>query len=658
MSDASLAKACSTVSSCDSPGIAAARLEAPHPLSPLTPAEIAAVVDIVARSNLFGPNTRFETIELLEPSKSFVRGWRPGQAFARSARVNLFAADAIGVTRLTVSITDGKVLSDVHLPDQRAMIQLEQFMVIEDLVRADPRFVAGCAARGISDMAKVCIDPWSAGNFDIAGEEGRHICHVFAWLRLFENDNFYAHPIEGLNAVIDLKTSEILRVDDYGVIPVPMTAVNYEAQFQTSVRPAPKPIDVVQPQGVDFRIENGVLTWDKWSLVVGFNAREALTLHDIRYDDRPVVYRASLVEMVVPYGTPDNGHFRKHVFDIGEYGVGKLANSLKLGCDCLGAIEYLDVHLNMMDGTPMTIEKAICIHEEDSGLLWKHMDFRTERAEVRRARKLVISTIATVGNYEYAFYWYLFLDGSIEFEIKATGIINTGACLPGQPGKYGTEVAPGVIGHIHQHIFCARLDMAVDGDANSFVECNTYAEPEGPANPYGNAFFNADTVLPTELAAARRANPDTMRFWKVINPNRQNWVGQPTGYKLEPTHTVTPFVSPNSFSGRRARFTSNHVWVTAFDAEERYPAGEYMNHSTGAGGLPDFVAKDRPIENTDIVQWHVFGLQHPVRVEDFPVQPCINTGFKLTPSGFFDRNPAIDVPPSTNAASCCAKAVR
>ena len=420
MSDASLAKACSTVSSCDSPGIAAARLEAPHPLSPLTPAEIAAVVDIVARSNLFGPNTRFETIELLEPSKSFVRGWRPGQAFARSARVNLFAADAIGVTRLTVSITDGKVLSDVHLPDQRAMIQLEQFMVIEDLVRADPRFVAGCAARGISDMAKVCIDPWSAGNFDIAGEEGRHICHVFAWLRLFENDNFYAHPIEGLNAVIDLKTSEILRVDDYGVIPVPMTAVNYEAQFQTSVRPAPKPIDVVQPQGVDFRIENGVLTWDKWSLVVGFNAREALTLHDIRYDDRPVVYRASLVEMVVPYGTPDNGHFRKHVFDIGEYGVGKLANSLKLGCDCLGAIEYLDVHLNMMDGTPMTIEKAICIHEEDSGLLWKHMDFRTERAEVRRARKLVISTIATVGNYEYAFYWYLFLDGSIEFEIMAT----------------------------------------------------------------------------------------------------------------------------------------------------------------------------------------------------------------------------------------------
>ena len=131
-----------------------------------------------------------------------------------------------------------------------------------------------------------------------------------------------------------------------------------------------------------------------------------------------------------------------HVFDIGEYGIGKLANSLKLGCDCLGAIEYLDVHMNTMDGDLVTIEKAICIHEEDAGLLWKHMDFRTERTEVRRNRKLVISTICTVGNYDYALYWYLYLDGTIEFETKATGVINTVACVPGQPGKYGRSTLP------------------------------------------------------------------------------------------------------------------------------------------------------------------------------------------------------------------------
>jgi primary-amine oxidase len=631
-------------------------LGARHPLSPLSAAEILSAVAIVTKSDLFGQQTRFETIELCEPLKADVRHFRPGDAINRCARVNIFEADRIGVTRLTVSLSDRAITSRLHLPDQRPMIQLEQFGPIEDIIRADPAFIAGCAKRGITDMRKVCIDPWSAGNFGVPGEEGRHLSHVFAWLRLYENENFYAHPIEGLNAVVDLHTGEVIRVDDYGVVPVPMQESNYEAALLKSDRPAPRPIDIVQPEGVGFAIADGVLRWDKWSLVVGFNAREALTLHDIRYDDRPIAYRASIVEMVVPYGTPENGHFRKNVFDIGEYGVGKLANSLTLGCDCLGAIEYLDAHINKMDGSLMTIPNAICIHEEDAGLLWKHTDFRTERAEVRRSRKLVVSSIATVGNYEYAFYWYFFLDGGIEFEIKATGVINTAACEPGNPGKYATEVLPGVAGHIHQHLFCARLDMTVDGTANRFIECNTYAEPAGPANPYGNAFYAQDDVLMTELAACRRANQDTMRFWKVESAERCNQLGRPTAYKLEANHMVTPFVRSDSFSGSRGRFVENHVWVTAFDPDERYPAGEFVNHSTGNGGLPDFVAQDRPIKDADIVLWHVFGLHHPVRVEDFPVQPVIETGFKLVPCGFFDRNPAIDLPPAANKASCCAKA--
>ncbi|MBI5131070.1 MAG: primary-amine oxidase [Rhodopseudomonas palustris] len=627
-----------------------------HPLQPLTPAEITKIAAIVNADPPYGTDTRFETIELLEPDKAVVRAFKPGMPIARNARVSVFSTTSIGVTRLFVSLDSGTITSRKTFPTARPMIQLEQFLAIEDYVRAHPEFIAGCARRGITDMTTVCVDPWSAGNFAIPGEEGRHLCHVFAWQRLRENENFYAHPIEGLNAVIDLKTWEVIRVDDYGAIPIPKLEANYEREFIDTKRAPLKPINVTQPEGVSFVIEGRHLVWDKWSFVIGFNAREALTLHDIKYDGRPIAHRASLVEMVVPYGSPDNGHFRKNVFDIGEYGIGKLANSLKLGCDCLGAIEYLDVHLNTMNGDVLTIEKAICIHEEDSGLLWKHWDFRTDRAEVRRARKLVVSAICTVGNYEYALYWYFHIDGSIEFEMKATGIINTAACIPGKPGKYAREVLPGVVGHIHQHIFCARLDMAVDGDRNSIVECNTYAETEGPHNPHGNAFYEAETVLTTELAAARRANPASHRYWKVINPNKTNYAGTPVGYKLEAMNCVTPFVNPNSPSGKRSSFVENHVWATAFDADERFPAGEYMNHSDGSGGLPDFIKQDRPLENADIVLWHVFGLHHPVRLEDFPVQPCIATGFKLVPHGFFNGNPGIDLPPEVNAASCCAHA--
>jgi primary-amine oxidase len=640
-------------------GMSAATLR--HPLEPLTDKEIRAVMAVIRGSADFGEHFLFETIELKEPARAALDDFAAGKATPREARANVFLGDTPGLWRLTVSLSDAAITAKQFLPTMRPMIQLEQFLAIEGVVRAHPDFIAACAKRGITDMSTVCVDPWSAGNFGVPGEEGGYLSHTFSWLRLRKDENFYAHPIEGINAVVDIKAGKVIRVDDYGVVPIPMAEFNYEAQFRTEFRAPLKALDIVQPDGASFTLNGHAISWDNWSLVIGFNAREGLTLHDIRYDNRSIVNRASLAEMVVPYGVPEGGHFRKNVFDIGEYGLGKLTNSLTLGCDCLGNIAYLDVDLNTMTGDIMHIEKAICIHEEDNGILWKHWDFRTERTEVRRGRKLVISSIATVGNYEYASYWYFTQDGMIEFEMKATGIINTSACLPGQPTKYGTEVAPGLQGHIHQHAFCARLEMAVDGSGNSVVECNTVAEEDDAKNPYGNAFYQTETVLKTELEACRKANPATQRFWKVINPNKTNHTGKPTGYKIYPENVLTSYLKPNSPSGIRSAFTQNHLWVTKFDSEERYPAGEYMNHSTGAGGLPEIVQQDRSIENTDIVLWHVFGVHHQPRTEDFPVQPCITAGFKLMPNGFFDQNPGIDVAPSVNKASklaggpsCCA----
>lgn len=629
-----------------------------HPLEPLSPDEIRNAAAIIKAVAPYGPKTCFELIGLDEPTKDELKAYASGKLVERRAAVNASSSETIGVTKFVVSLDTGKVLFREECPDKRPMIQLEQFLAIEDIVRSNAEFIAACAKRGITDMSKVCVDPWSAGSFDIPGEEGRHLCHVFCWLRLREFENFYAHPIEGLNAVVDINSGEVIRIDDYGITPIPMAEYNYEHQFFDEFQPPAKPINVVQPQGVNFKVEGNRLTWRNWSLNIGFNTRESLTLHDISFNGRPIIRRASIVEMTVPYGSPDAGHFRKHVFDIGEYGIGKLANSLELGCDCLGVIKYLDAHLNTRDGEPWTIKKAICIHEEDSGLLWKHTDFRTERFEIRRGAKLVVSSICTVGNYEYALYWYFFLDGKIEFELKATGVINTTACVPGQPGKYGREVAPGVVGQIHQHILCARLEMCVDGDKNSFVECNTYAEQEDGKNPYGNAFYEEETVLKTESEAARNANLATQRYWKVVNPNKFNRAGRPVGYKLDAPDCLTSFVAPDSFSGKRASFTQNHVWVSAYDPAQRFPGGEFMNHSDGSGDIKSFIAKNRSIENADIVLWHAFGLHHSVRPEDFPVQPCISAGFKLMPSGFFDGNPAINLPPVVNTASCYAEGIK
>ena len=627
-------------------------MTAAHPLSPLSGDEIKQVAAIVRRDVENGADILFETIELAEPDREVVRAHEQGTTSNRSAWANVYHHTRPGVTRCLVSLTNDAVVSQSYREDAQPLISAAEFMGIENAVKSDPRFIAACKRRGIDDLTHVTCDPWSAGNFGFEEEKGRRISHVFCWIRNSELDNHYAHPIEGLNATVDISTQEVLVVIDEGDVPIPRAEANYDRTFQKVVRDDLKPIDVVQPEGVSFKLDGRRLTWADWDMQIGFNPREGLTLHDVSVAGRPVLYRASIAEMMVPYGSPEGAHPRKNVFDIGEYGIGRLCNSLELGCDCLGAIQYLDAEINSLDGGVETIKNAICIHEEDMGILWKHWDFRLNRTEVRRARRLVVSTIATVGNYEYGYYWYFHLDGEIEFEMKATGIINTTACEPGKPGLHGVEVSPGVRGQIHQHTFCARLDMAIDGDANSVVECNTYADPAGPENPYGNAFRQHETVLETEKGAARKADPSTHRYWNFTSSDRTNHVGGKTAYKLMPSSTVTPFLSPDGPSGWRAGYTFNDLWVTKFDADQRFPTGEFVNGSDGSDGFPNFTSQNRPIVDTDIVAWHVFGLHHQPRPEDWPVQPCITCGFKLMPVGFFDDSNVRDLPWEKNAASC------
>jgi Cu2+-containing amine oxidase len=150
-----------------------------------------------------------------------------------------------------------------------------------------------------------------------------------------------------------------------------------------------------------------------------------------------------------------------------------------------------------------TLANAICLHEEDYGLLWKHINWRTNYTEARRSRRLVISFIATVGNYEYGFYWYFYQDGSLQFEVKLTGVISNGAAEPGEQPKWGEMVAPQVYAPIHQHFFNMRLDMMVDGPNNSVYEVNTVSDPSGPDNPHHNAFHTEATLLETESKAQR-----------------------------------------------------------------------------------------------------------------------------------------------------------
>ena len=354
------------------------------------------------------------------------------------------------------------------------------------------------------------VESWGIGTFGREEDEGRRLIWTLCFYRASPDDNPYAKPIHGLHAVVDLDDMAVVRVEDLGVVPLPPGTGDYTAG-RTAPRRGLKPIEIRQPAGVSFEVDGWEVRWQNWRFRLGFNGREGLVLHTIGYADngrlRPVIHRASVAELLIPYSDPRPFQGWRNAFDIGEYGIGILANSLELGCDCLGEIRYFDVELADGEGKPYTIKNAICLHEEDHGIGWKHFDADLQRAEVRRRRRLVASFIITAGNYEYAFYWCFYTDGAIELEVRLTGIVLTAALGPGETSDYGTVVAPQTLAAYHQHFFCVRLDMAVDGASNSVYEVETEPVPVGPGNPYGNAFRTRRTLLQTESQAQRLINP-------------------------------------------------------------------------------------------------------------------------------------------------------
>jgi len=230
--------------------------------------------------------------------------------------------------------------------------------------------------------------------------------------------------------------------------------------------------------------------------------------------------------------------------------------------------------------------------------------------------------------------------------------MSTGAIAPGEKPKHGQLVAPQLNAIYHQHFFNVRMDMMVDGLTNSVYETHTEAVPLGPENPFGNAWVTKATLLATESEAQQVIDPLSGRYWKVVNPNVLNHVGEPVAYALMPGTNILPFAHPESSFLKRAGFATKHLWVTPYNVEERHPGGDYPNQHAGGAGLPTWTKANRSIENTNVVLWYTIGEHHVPRVEDWPVMPVNYLGFTLKPNGFFDRSPALDVPPPAHGESC------
>jgi primary-amine oxidase len=615
--------------------------------------EIAACREILVREGILTPTTHVSYFGLREPDK---RELLDGRVEARRFRVMLVDFGTGDSLDAVISPAEERVVSARRLDpaaDGQVPVVLAEFPLVEEIVHSDERWLAAMRKRGLTDLSQLRVNPLSAGVL-AEHETGRRIQRCFTFVQKTPQDLGWAHPVDGVTVMVDVITREVLDVIDYVELPVPEEDGNFHLQEWVGRPPRAglKPIEITQPEGPSFTIDaDGVLQWAGWSFQVGFDQREGLVFHNIAIDDegtsRPVIYRASIAEMMVPYGDPSPQRWFQNFFDCGEYLLGGFANSLELGCDCVGDITYLDAVLADSSGNPRVIPQAICIHEEDTGILWKHFDNWNGSSDSRRNRRLVVSFFVTVGNYDYGFYWYFSLDGSIELEVKATGVVFTSG-YPGPGYAYASELAPGLGAPYHQHMFSARLDMMVDGPVNAVDELEATAVPRGAANPTGTGFTQTVTRLRTESESKRLADNLRNRVWLISNPHVRNRLGGNVGYVLLPEGKPVLLADEESDIYQRATFAAKHLWVTSYEPDELYPAGDFVNMHSGGAGLPAWTAADRNVDGTDIVLWHTFGLTHFPRIEDWPVMPVDQTGFVLKPHGFFGRNPTLDIPESTS----------
>jgi primary-amine oxidase len=622
-----------------------------HPLDPATAAEYQAGREIMAAAGLLAGPVRFAYYGLEEPPKEDVLAGPDARTPDRRLRAFLINTGTGESADVVVSLPDKKVVSARRLnprTDGQLPIIESDFAAVDEIVKADPGWRAAMARRGLDDVSKIRACLITAGVFGVADDDRRRMVRVLAFVQASEHDLAWVHPVDGVAAYVDLVEKKVFKITDEFELPVPAESGDYDDEaVRGPHRTTLRPIEITQPEGPSFILNGHALHWQDWSMRIGFDAREGLTLHQISLHsggrERPVIYRASIPEMVVPYGDPRFRYWQAY-FDAGEFMVGKWANSLELGCDCLGEIAYLDATVTDDAGRPRVIKNAICVHEEDFGILWKHTDLFNGSDQTRRQRRLVVSYFTTVGNYDYGFYWYFYLDGTIECEIKATGVLFTSA-YPGGDHPYSTEVAPGLAAPVHQHLFSARLDMTVDGLANAVEEVDVSGRPIGPDNPYGNAIVQHVTRLTRESQSGRRADGARGRTWRIISTEHQNRFGRPVSYTLYPESAPVLLADPAAPLTPRAGFATNHLWVTRYDPAHRYPAGDFVNQHPGGAGIPAFIAGDQDIDGADIVVWHTFGPTHVPRPEDWPVMPVARCGFTLKPTGFFNRNPTLDVPP-------------
>ncbi len=627
-----------------------AQAQAPtHPLDGLSAKEHWDVYDALIASGKTDSTTRYLYEGLHEPPKAEVLAWRAGQPFRREALVHL--TQGLRGYQAIVDIKAKTVLSWTEVPGRQYMTSREEGDQANTLAMKDPRVRAALGKRGITDFTHVGCGPANHGYFDLPEERGHRVVHLYCGDDRHRVSG-YGTSFDGLVVVADLTDRKILRVVDTGAQPIVEPSGDHDVEAVGPTRETRNPVSMVQPNGPSFTLDGQQVSWQNWKFQFRNDPRRGIVLSQVRYTDagkdRSIMYQGSLSELFVPYMDPTDPWNYQGYFDLGTYpsSFGGIASSLNPGVECPAYGVYFNSIVVTDKGSPRQRARTACIFERSAGeVAWRHSRDGGLNNESRVKRDLVLRMYMNAGNYDYLFDWVFQQDGTLRVNLGATGMDQVkGIGGPGNDEAYGRLIAPRLVGVNHSHFFSFRLDMDVDGTANSLLVDQLATERLPAANPRKSVWKVTTTEAKTESEAQRMSTMSAPEIWRIVNPAVKSAYSGLVGYEIEAMGAMT-LLAPDDYMQRRGGFTNHSLWVTPYRAEELFAAGDYPTVSTAGAGLPAWTAANRGVANTDVVAWLTLGFHHVPRPEDWPVMPVVWHNFEIRPVGFFSRNPAIDLPP-------------
>jgi len=620
-----------------------------HPMDALSPDEIEAAVTIVKANAEVGRGAYYPIIRLVEMPKSEVLAWSEGDPISRSAEVQILSES--GFQNATVDLSNEKLLEIETINDGRPLLSSREVFQAMGMIQADARWKEAIAKRGLADDSKVLALPFFRGYFGNEEDHDGHIYRMYA----FYNDgqaNYWGRPIGGLSAVVDLMNKKVLHVIDTGVVKLSDSKSDFNKESNRSLRSQMNPVMYDQKDGPSYKIDGNVVTFGEWKFHMRLEKQEGLVLSNITYRGRSVLYQAHVSELFVPYMDPTEHWYFRNFMDAGEGGLGETITPLMRGIDCPDNATLLSAVVPSSSGKGETRKEVIGLYERYCGdPSWRHLDPVTRASYGNRAQALVVRTISTVGNYDYAFDYVFDPSGGIKIRVGATGICsskpvnskNATEDTTGRDGAYGRFVDNYTIAVNHDHYIAYRLDFDVDGHTNRFTRDSLKPVQWDEGTPRTSGWIVDPNIAKTENDAKLKLTPSKPSMWRVMSSDKKNRHGYPTSYSIKPHGTTyTSHLNDNDWPQKRASWSKHNLFVTPYNAKERFASGWTPNQNRGVDGLAYWSAADRPIEDTDIVAWYNVGFHHVVRAEDWPVMPTAWHEFYLAPFDFEDRNPLMD----------------